>query len=203
MSQDFEEMKENIRVTGNAYVTKDSGERIAFDSGMVRDSQAGKPRYDLLDRAFLRRWAELMARGAEKYGEDNWRHANSEEEIRRFESSALRHLMQWLDGDTDEDHAAAVAFNLAAAESTRTKLAELEGSQPQPSGLPEQLLGTSYLLEPPQRRHLRGKDSPSSRQQRRATLRPKPQLQPRVPRPSQTASDLPQGCSSSETPEVC
>ena len=45
------------------FITKDSGVREEFASGMKRDTQNGKPRYDLLDRAFLKRWAELMARG--------------------------------------------------------------------------------------------------------------------------------------------
>lgn len=106
------------------FITKDSGLRQEFDSGMVRDTQEDKPRYDLLDRAFLKRWAALMARGAKKYGEENWRLAAGEAEFKRFQASALRHLMQWLDGDTDEDHAAAVAFNLAGAEMVRTKLSE-------------------------------------------------------------------------------
>ncbi len=116
------------------FTTKDSGKREEFDGGMVRDTQEGKPRYDLLDRPFLRRWAELMARGAEKYGADNWRLACTEEAHARFQASALRHLMQWLDGDADEDHAAAVAFNLAGAEYVRTRLgqgaAEAEASTP-------------------------------------------------------------------------
>src|ERR1039457_41594 len=97
------------------YETKDSGAREVFTSGMVRDTQAGKPRYDLIDRAFLKRWADLMARGAAKYGEENWRQATGEAELKRFKASALRHMFQWLDGDTTEDHAAAIAFNVSGA----------------------------------------------------------------------------------------
>lgn len=104
------------------FVTKDSGKRHSFKSGMLRDVQSGKPRYDLLDRSMLKRWAELMARGAEKYGENNWKKASTEEELRRFESSALRHLFQLLDGETDEDHAAAVMFNVAGMEMVKAKL---------------------------------------------------------------------------------
>jgi hypothetical protein len=104
------------------YVTKDSGKREEFTSGMVRDTQDDKPRYDLLDRAFLKRWAELMARGAKKYGENNWRQASGEPELRRFEASALRHIFQWLEGDISEDHAAAVAFNLAGADMVKEKM---------------------------------------------------------------------------------
>lgn len=106
------------------FVTKDSGERIEYASGMRRDVQTGKPRYELIDRAFLKRWAELMARGADKYGADNWRLANSDEELARFKGSALRHLMQWLEDETDEDHAVAVAFNLAAAEYVKKRIAD-------------------------------------------------------------------------------
>src|ERR1019366_679562 len=104
------------------YETRDSGTREQFKSGMVRDTQNGKPRYDLIDRAFLKRWADLMARGAQKYGEENWRQASGESELKRFRASAIRHMYQWLDGDTTEDHAAAIAFNVAGAEMTRAKI---------------------------------------------------------------------------------
>jgi len=111
---DYEKMR--------GFTTKDSGKRVEFESGMVRDIQDDKPRYDLLDRPFLKRWAELMGRGAKKYGENNWKKAASEAELRRFEASAIRHLFQWLEGDTSEDHAVAVAFNLAGAEMVKEKL---------------------------------------------------------------------------------
>jgi len=104
------------------FETKDSGKREEFSTGMVRDTQDDKPRYDLIDRAFLRRWAELMARGAKKYGENNWRKASTVEELNRFRASAVRHLFQYLEGDRAEDHAAAVAFNLAGAEMVEEKL---------------------------------------------------------------------------------
>lgn len=106
----------------STFITKDSGEREKFSTGMVRDTQKDKPRYDLIDRPFLRRWAELMARGAEKYGENNWRKAATEEELTRFQSSATRHLFQWLEGDTSEDHATAIAFNVAGAEMVKEKM---------------------------------------------------------------------------------
>lgn len=104
------------------YVTKDSGKRVKFKSGMNRDLQEGKPRYDLIDRSYLKDWAELMARGAEKYGENNWKLACSEEELSRFKASAFRHFIQWINGDTDEAHHVAVAFNIAAAEYVKDKL---------------------------------------------------------------------------------
>lgn len=107
-----------------SFVVKDSGQRQEYASGMRRDTTEGKPLYILLPRAFLKRFAMHLTKGAEKYGRDNWTLANSQEELDRFKDSAFRHFIQWLDGETDEDHMAAVAFNLAAAEHVKEKLKE-------------------------------------------------------------------------------
>ena len=64
----------------------------------------------------LTRWAAHMTKGAVKYGRENWRLANSQQELDRFKASAFRHLVQWLAGERDEDHASAVLFNVSAAE---------------------------------------------------------------------------------------
>jgi len=106
------------------FVTKDSGKRAQFDSGFVRDTAEGKPRYDLIPEELLKRLAELYARGAEKYDADNWRKANSEEEYKRFKASAWRHFVDWSAGwNTEEDHAVAVIFNIMSYEwHTRHKL---------------------------------------------------------------------------------
>lgn len=126
--------KQEIRDTvadavSSKYVTKDSGKREEYDSGMVRDVQENKPRFDLLftegvpyGEQFFTRVAELLGRGAEKYGERNWQLANSEEELDRFKASGLRHMLQWMTGEVDEDHASAVVFNLMAAEYVKGKL---------------------------------------------------------------------------------
>ena len=106
------------------FITKDSGKRDSFASGMVRDTQDDKPIYTLLDFPMLKRWAQLMVRGMKKYGRDNWRKAAGEEELQRFKDSALRHMIQWLEGDVSEDHAAACYFNIAGAEMVKAKLAE-------------------------------------------------------------------------------
>lgn len=104
------------------FETKDSGKREQYPSGMVRDTQDDKPRYDLIDEPMLTRWAELMARGAKKYGEGNWLLADSQEELKRFQASGFRHFVQWIRGDEDEDHAAAVFYNIAACEYLKRKL---------------------------------------------------------------------------------
>jgi hypothetical protein len=113
------------KVKEGLFETKDSGARQEFESGMVRDIQEDKARYDLLDMPMLTRWAELMARGAKKYGEHNWKKAFSQQELDRFRSSALRHMMQWINNETDEDHAAAVYFNIAGAEMVKRKLKDI------------------------------------------------------------------------------
>ena len=111
------------------FETKDSGSRAEYASGMVRDTEEGKARFDLLlpkgidyRDQMLTRFAELMARGAAKYNARNWELARGEEELERYHSSALRHLVQWATGETDEDHAAAVMFNLMAAETVKAKM---------------------------------------------------------------------------------
>lgn len=110
------------------YKTKDSGKRVDFESGMRRDTIEGKDRFDLMlpldqsyDDQMLVRFARLMARGAEKYGERNWELATSPEEYRRFKASAFRHFMQWYLGEDDEDHGAAVFFNITGAEYVKNR----------------------------------------------------------------------------------
>lgn len=109
------------------FITKDSGKRQDYKSGMRRDLQAGKPRYDLCipleGKTMFTRWAELMERGAVKYGERNWEKANSQEELDRFRASAFRHFMQWFTNSApEEDHAAAIFFNVQCAEYVKEKL---------------------------------------------------------------------------------
>ena len=111
------------------FITKDSGKRQSYSSGMRRDLQDGKPRYDLvlplkMKENMFKRWAELMGRGAIKYGERNWELAKTQEEADRFKQSALRHMMQWFNGDTDEDHAAAVYFNIQCYEYVMERLVD-------------------------------------------------------------------------------
>lgn len=111
------------------YTTKDSGVRIVTKSGMARDTQDGKPRYDLIialdhKHDMVTRWAELLERGVTKYGVRNWEKANSKEELDRFIASATRHFFQWLKGIDDEDHAAAIFFNINAVEYLKEKFNE-------------------------------------------------------------------------------
>lgn len=111
------------------YQTKDSGKRIKFSTGMQRDIQDGKTQFDLLfpkrcKHPMLVRWAELLTRGAVKYNPRNWEKARTKAEFVRFKASAIRHFMQWFMGQEDEDHAAAVYFNIQGAEMVKERLNE-------------------------------------------------------------------------------
>lgn len=88
---------------------KDSGERQDFGTGSVRDTRAGKGRYDLLPCYAIKRIAQHYENGAKKYGDRNWEKGQP---LTRYLDSALRHLFQVLEGKTDEDHAAAAAWNI-------------------------------------------------------------------------------------------
>lgn len=101
---------------------KDSGERTQFDSGMQRDISTDKPRYDLIWQPGIKRLADHMGKGAKKYTAHNWLKANGQAELDRFKESAERHLQDWKEGKRDEDHMAAVIFNLFGAEMVRDKM---------------------------------------------------------------------------------
>ena len=93
------------------FVVKDSGERREFSTGSVRDRGDLKPRPDLISPFALLRIGEHMRKGAVKYGENNWRLGQPFSEVT---ASMHRHLLQWQQGDQDEDHLAAIVFGAQA-----------------------------------------------------------------------------------------
>lgn len=114
------------------FAIKDSGERKQFESGMMRDTSEGKTNYlSVRFGPMLRRWAEHLTKGRAKYpdpepGRPNWTLADGIEEYLRAKESAARHFEQWLAGDRDEDHAAAVFFNINLAEYVLARSAYLD-----------------------------------------------------------------------------
>lgn len=91
------------------YEVKDSGERQQFSTGAVRDTATDKARPDLISPFFLERLGHHLRKGAIKYSAWNW--AKGIPNSRCYES-AMRHLMQFAQGDIDEDHLSAAAFNI-------------------------------------------------------------------------------------------
>jgi hypothetical protein len=112
----------------NEFTIKDSGTREVYTSGMVRDTANGKTNFlKPLDGPMFERWAVHLTKGAVKYpdvavGIANWTMAAGEPELQRAKESAMRHFIQYMRGDNDEDHAAAVFFNINLAEYIKEKL---------------------------------------------------------------------------------
>lgn len=90
----------------------DSGNRRKFKTGAVRDMEIGKGRCDLLPACAILRLSKHYEEGAKKYEDRNWEKGIP---ISSMIDSALRHLLKYLDGQTDEDHLVASAWNIMGA----------------------------------------------------------------------------------------
>lgn len=118
------------------YDTKTGGARQVFAGGMVRDTSDGKIQWwRIYVGPLVRRFAaHVTAASRERYkdvrpGVPNWTLAEGEEELQRARDGASRHFAQWMAGETDEDHAAAVVFNLDVAEYVKDKMARRQPEQ--------------------------------------------------------------------------
>lgn len=107
---------------GEEGTIKDSGDRTEFQSGAVRDMHEGKGRFDLLPMCVLMRLAKHYEAGARKYAERNWERGIP---CHSFADSAMRHLVKYMDGYTDEDHLIAAIWNLCGLAWTEEKKPEL------------------------------------------------------------------------------
>jgi len=90
---------------------KDSGKREQHSSGAVRDIREGKGRHDLMSIFALKRYADIMERGAKKYDDRNWEKGMP---MSRYVDSAIRHILQAMQGLTDEDHWGHAFWNIGA-----------------------------------------------------------------------------------------
>lgn len=95
-----------------------------YPTGARRLPEDGRGRFDLLPPLALMRLARRYELGAAKYGERNWENGIP---ASRCISAALRHLMQYMAGETDEDHLAAVAWNVLAVMEYEEQLAGVVG----------------------------------------------------------------------------
>lgn len=102
---------------------KDSGERTEFETGAVRDMHEGKGDMASLPFAALLRLSKHYEAGAKKYGRWNYTKGIL---VSSFMDSALRHIVKYLDGQVDEDHLCAAAWNLMGAMWTEEKRPELQ-----------------------------------------------------------------------------
>jgi hypothetical protein len=90
---------------------KDSGKRQDFTTGSVRDTNEGKPRFDLITPIALYELAIHYANGSKKYGDRNWEKGQP---LHRYIESLERHLFKEKMGFVDENHAAALIWNAMA-----------------------------------------------------------------------------------------
>ena len=103
------ETEQNDILDALRYTIQDSGQRREFDTGAVRDMQEGKGRCDLLPACAILRLAKHYESGAQKYEDRNWEQGIP---ISVMIDSAMRHLLKYMDGQTDEDHLVAAAWNI-------------------------------------------------------------------------------------------
>lgn len=93
-----------------------SGDKtVVSPSGVRRSDVSGKTDYTLIDYDMLERWAVHMTKAVPSKGRNNWMLA-TQEDAERFQQGAWRHFISWLRGEDDEDHAAALFFNVAGYE---------------------------------------------------------------------------------------
>jgi len=83
-----------------------------FDTGAQRDTSDGKLRMSLIPPQELERVMRRYLDGAEKYGENNWTKGMP---LSVYYDCMHRHLSAWWRGDDQEDHAAAVVWNMMCA----------------------------------------------------------------------------------------
>lgn len=105
------------------------------ETGAVRSEiVSAKVRFDLLDSndTMMRRLAETFAEGFVKYGADNWKKGFKASE---YYNHARIHLLQWIGGDTTEDHLAHAVWNLGAIMWTAEHKPELMDYPPSPQYL--------------------------------------------------------------------
>lgn len=90
-----------------------------FKTGAQRDTDNGKPRLSLIPSEELFRVANHYRSGGEKYGFNNWKKGMK---TSVYYDSAQRHLIKWWMGEKDEDHLAAVVWNVLGAMWTEKNL---------------------------------------------------------------------------------
>lgn len=91
-------------------ILPDSGERTNFGkNAAIRESSDGKGRPSLISPELIFRISKHLELGALKYEPRNWEKGMP---YSRVMDSIIRHTFQYLDGDNEEDHLAAIVCNV-------------------------------------------------------------------------------------------
>ena len=78
---------------------------------LLREDKTGKPDFTYAGEMY-QAFSRVLARfqmGEVKYARMNWRNC---EDPQTYKESAVRHLMQYINGQTDEDHLSAAGANI-------------------------------------------------------------------------------------------
>lgn len=97
-----------------------------FSTGAKRSDDAGRPLPALISPYFLEELGSLLAEGKELYGARNWEKGIP---TSSWMQSAFRHFISLMKGETDENHAVRVAFNMMGLIHTREMIRQ--GSLPE------------------------------------------------------------------------
>lgn len=85
-------------------------EIIKYENGGIRESAAGKGTYKYVPTVALKRVSHRYQYGEMKYGAtDNFKKGLP---VSNCWDSAMRHLIEYMEGDNKEDHLAAVVWNV-------------------------------------------------------------------------------------------
>ena len=103
------EAKQTPNEAGFATVQTSGADR-QFSTGAHRDAAGGKGRFDLLPVYALMRLAKHYENGSVRHGDRNWERGMP---LSSYTDSAFRHLVKFMDGSRDEDHLAAVLWNVS------------------------------------------------------------------------------------------
>jgi len=84
-----------------------------FSSGAKSSEE--RPRYDLIPREALQRYAERCGLGARLHGDDNWKKGIADPAYQRDRLNHLwDHLTRYTAGDRSEDHLGAILWGAGA-----------------------------------------------------------------------------------------
>ena len=130
----------------------------SFETGAIRDI-GGKGRMDLLPMCALLRLSKYYETGCSTHGERNWEKGIP---MHSFLDSAMRHLVKYMDGWTDEDHLCAAAWNIMSAMWTEEKRPEMQDIPTRAASLTSVKSGEDERAEVAPEPEVQGKSTESS-----------------------------------------
>lgn len=90
-------------------MTQPQEEREVLSNGAQQSKL--QERYDLLPPEAMRRLARVLAYGARKYSDNNWHGIPTKSHLNHL----IRHVIEYMSGDTSEDHLGHVLCRAAMA----------------------------------------------------------------------------------------